>query len=77
VAKKALTVILDIEFPDGMTDDENLGPAGDPGAATSGREIEKIIRDGCSANNFDYTKVEPTSVIVITHAELLYDLVAQ
>ena len=77
MAKKVITVVVDIEFPDGMLDDEYGGPA--PGGRKAGfrGELGKIIRDGCSENSFDYTSMRPSSLFVQNHAELMYDLVEQ
>ena len=75
MAKKALIVILDIEFPDGMVDDEDPGTPGGTRLAVSESELEKIIRDGCSENGFNYSRIGPATGIV--HAELIYDLVKQ
>ena len=77
MAKKAITIVIDIEFPDGMLDDEYGGPAPGGRRAEFRRELNKIIRDGCSANNFDYVGMRPSSLFVQNQAELVYDLVAQ
>jgi len=77
MAKLALKVVLDIEWPNGMEDDENLGPEGNPRPTGFEIEIEKIVRDGCIERAFDYIAVDFPAQSGGSYIWKIYDLVAQ
>ncbi len=56
MAKRLFKVILDVEFPSGMADDESPPSPGFPGRATAAGEAVKILRDGCGAS-FTYRNI--------------------
>jgi hypothetical protein len=57
MAYKLVNIVFDIEFPDGMDEDEPPAPFPPPGVpdtkSTPIGEIKKLIRDGAAAENFD------------------------
>jgi len=73
VAKKAIVVILDITFPDDLTDPD-YGGAG-VRLAVGKVEIDKIIQAGCVEESFDYEAIESSTGVPI--GDMAYDLVTQ
>jgi hypothetical protein len=73
MAKRVLIVIFDIEFPDDMTDSDYPYPGGYRSAVPA-NEIIKIIRDGCTAESFDYTQIISNSLYTISDAEMIFEL---
>ena len=76
MANEALSVIIDIEFPDDMTDSENPFPGGTR-RATDTRETFKILRDGCTSQGFDISKVLSNSLFAIHNFEMICHLEEQ
>lgn len=78
MAKKALIVIFDIEFPDGMVDDEiGVNPPNPGRAAWFRGELKKIIRDGCSENNFSYILFKRPNLAGVEEEMMVCDLAEQ
>ena len=76
MAKRVLVVILDIEFPDDMTDPD-YPYLGGYRLATPANEIIKIIRDGCTEESFDYTQIIPKSFYPMSNAEMMFEVEEQ
>ena len=74
MAKEIRIVIVDIGFPDGMLDDETSNPAV---FANFGRELYKIIRDGCIARDFDMKEIQPGSRLPVSGPETVFELEEQ
>ena len=78
MARKALIVIFDIEFPDGMVNDEiEVNPPNLGRLAGFRGELNKIIRDGCSENSFSYILFKRPDLVGGAGDMMVCDLVAQ
>ena len=78
MARKALIVIFDIEFPDGMVNDEvEVNPPNLGRLAGFRGELNKIIRDGCSENNFSYILFKRPNLAGTEEEMMVCDLVEQ
>lgn len=76
MAKKSMIVMFDIEFPDSMTDPENVDPLLGERLSAAESELLKIIRDGATEDSFDLTVIHRSD----HHREdldIIFDLVAQ
>lgn len=76
MANEVLFVVIDIEFPDDMADSEEPYSGGNR-LATSVGEILKIIRDGCTSQSFDYSKIISNSLFASNQVEMIYNLEEQ
>jgi len=77
MAKLALKVIFDMEWPDGMEDIEHPGPGGNPRRTGFDIELEKIVRDGCTERSFDYISIDFPAQSGGSFMWKIYDLVKQ
>ena len=74
MAKEIKTVIIDMEYPDGLTDSETSNPTR---LANFTRELVKIIRDGCAENGYNSDLVNASSLLHLSYAEVVFELEQQ
>ncbi len=74
MAKEVKILMIDIEFPDQMLDDETSSPAL---FANFGRELYKMVRDGCTEHGFDMREISPNSRLPVSGPETIFDLEEQ
>ena len=74
MAKEIKTVIIDMEYPDDLMDDETSNPIR---LANFTRELTKIIREGCVANGYNSDLVNASSLLHLSYAEVVFELEQQ
>ena len=75
MAKRIVMMLLDIEFPDNMPDDEGPSPPEVPDYATVENELNKLMRDG--GINEGVTVVNKTGEIFVRSSwpNIIYEVI--
>lgn len=75
MALKAVVVILDIEFPNGMLDEGYQGSNSGTREQTIGDEIGAIVSSGAVSQEFDSVKIDHAGRSAV--ADITFEVIAQ